>query len=94
MKRLYVLMVALVTLVSVSAQQITGSAPAQVAVGEQFRLTYKVNTDDVEGFRAGNIPAELEVLMGPSTSHQSSFQMINGHTSSSTSTPKNNLFVV
>lgn len=85
MKRLYVLMVALVTLVSVSAQQITGSAPAQVAVGEQFRLTYKVNTDDVEGFRAGNIPAELEVLMGPSTSHQSSFQMINGHTSSSTS---------
>ena len=78
-------MVALVTLVSVSAQQITGSAPAQVAVGEQFRLTYKVNTDDVEGFRAGNIPAELEVLMGPSTSHQSSFQMINGHTSSSTS---------
>lgn len=72
-------------LVSASAQQITGSAPAQVAVGEQFRLTYKVNTDDVEGFRAGNIPAELEVLMGPSTSHQSSFQMINGHTSSSTS---------
>ena len=85
MKRLYVLIVALVTLVSASAQQIIGSAPTQVAVGEQFRLTYKVNTDDVEGFRAGNIPAELEVLMGPSTSHQSSFQMINGHTSSSTS---------
>ena len=85
MKRLYVLMVALVTLVSVSAQQITGSAPSQVAVGEQFRLTYKVNTDDVEGFRAGNVPTELEVLMGPSTSRQSSFQMINGHTSSSTS---------
>ena len=78
-------MVALVTLVSVSAQQITGSAPSQVAVGEQFRLTYKVNTDDVEGFRAGNVPTELEVLMGPSTSRQSSFQMINGHTSSSTS---------
>ena len=68
-----------------SAQQITGRAPSQVAVGEQFRLTYTVNTDDVKGFRAGSMPGELEVLMGPSTSTQSSFQMVNGHTSSSTS---------
>ena len=67
------------------AQTLTANAPSQVAVGEQFRLTYTINTDDVEGFRAGNIPEDLEVLMGPSTSHQSSFQMVNGHTSSSTS---------
>ncbi len=67
------------------AQQITGRAPSQVAVGEQFRLSYTVNTDDVSGFRAGNIPDAFEVLMGPSTSTQSSFQMVNGHTSSSTS---------
>ena len=72
-------------LCSVSAQQISGRAPSQVAVGEQFRLMYTVNTDDVKGFRAGNIPGEFEVLMGPSTSTQSSFQMVNGHTSSSTS---------
>lgn len=69
----------------VEAQSISGSAPSQVAVGEQFRLTYTINSDDVEGFRAGNIPNELEVLMGPSTSRQSSFQMINGRTSSSSS---------
>ena len=69
----------------VVAQSISGSAPSQVAVGEQFRLTYTINSDDVEGFRAGNIPNELEVLMGPSTSRQSSFQMINGRTSSSSS---------
>ena len=68
-----------------SAQQITGRAPSQVAVGEQFRLTYTVNTDDVSGFRAGNIPDAFEVLMGPSTSTQSSYQMVNGHTSHSTS---------
>lgn len=68
-----------------SAQQIKGKAPSQVAVGEQFRLSYTVNTDDVSGFRAGNIPDAFEVLMGPSTSTQSSFQMVNGHTSSSTS---------
>ncbi len=66
-------------------QSIVGRAPAQVAVGEQFRLTYTVNTDDVEEFRAGNIPEALEVLMGPSTSSQSSFQMVNGKTSSSSS---------
>lgn len=67
------------------AQTITGRAPAQVAAGEQFRLTYTINSDEVEGFRAGHIPDELEVLMGPSTSRQSSFQMINGRTSSSSS---------
>ena len=75
----------LFSIVSVVAQTLSAKAPSQVAVGEQFRLTYTVDTDDVEGFRAGSIPSEFEVLMGPSTSHQSSFQMVNGHTSSSTS---------
>jgi tetratricopeptide (TPR) repeat protein len=67
------------------AQTLTGRAPAQVAVGEQFRLSYTVNTDDAKGFRAGDIPDAFDVLMGPSTSTQSSFQMVNGHTSSSSS---------
>ena len=67
------------------AQTLTGRAPAQVAVGEQFRLSYTVNTDDAKGFRAGDIPDAFDVLMGPSTSQQSSFQMVNGHTSSSSS---------
>lgn len=66
-----------------AAQRLVADAPAEVAVGEQFRLTYTVNTQNVNGFRVGTIPAELEVLMGPSTSSQSSFQMVNGHTSSS-----------
>jgi len=67
------------------AQTLTASAPSQVSVGEQFRLTYTVNTQDVGEFRAGNIPDALEVLIGPNRSTQSSFQMINGHTSSSSS---------
>lgn len=70
---------------AIKAQQITGRAPSQVAVGEQFRLSYTVNTDDVKGFRAGNIPEEFDVLMGPSTSTQSSYQLVNGHMSSSSS---------
>ena len=67
------------------AQTLTGSAPSHVAVGEQFRLTYTINTQNVSDFRAGNIPDELEVLIGPNRSMQSSYQMINGHTSSSSS---------
>ena len=67
------------------SQTLTGSAPSQVAVGEQFRLTYTVNTQDVSDFRAGNIPDAFEVLIGPNRSMQSSYQIINGHTSSSSS---------
>ncbi len=67
------------------AQTLTGSAPSHVSVGEQFRLTYTINTQNVSDFRAGNIPEELEVLIGPNRSMQSSYQMINGHTSSSSS---------
>ena len=70
---------------SLLSQTLTGSAPSHVAVGEQFRLTYTVNTQNASDFRAGDIPDELEVLIGPNRSMQSSYQMINGHTSSSSS---------
>ena len=65
--------------------QIIVSAPSHVAAGENFRLAYTINTQDVSDFRAGNIPDELQVLAGPYTSRQSSYQMVNGHTSSSSS---------
>ncbi len=71
--------------VAAYAQTLTGSAPSHVSMGEQFRLTYTVNTQNVSDFRAGNIPDEFEVLIGPNRSMQSSYQMINGHTSSSSS---------
>ena len=67
------------------AQTLTASAPSHVGVGEQFRLTYTVNTQNVSDFRAGDIPDELDVLIGPNRSMQSSYQMINGHTSSTSS---------
>ena len=75
----------MLAVVAAIAQTLTGSAPSHVAVGEQFRLSYTVNTQDVSDFRAGNIPDELEVLIGPNRSMQSSYQMINGHTSSTSS---------
>ena len=65
-----------------AAQTLTANAPQQVAPGQQFRLTYTVNSHDVSGFHIGQIPADaFEVLMGPSTSRQSSFSMVNGKTS-------------
>ncbi len=69
----------------VNAQNITVSAPSNVAVGENFRISYTVNTQDIDDFRAGNIPSGLEVIAGPYTSKQSSYQFVNGHTSSSSS---------
>ncbi len=86
MKRLNTLVVLLfVGLMSCLAQRLVGEAPSQVAVGEQFRLTYTIGTQNVKGFKAGSMPDGFEVLMGPSESRQSSFQMINGHTSTSSS---------
>lgn len=68
-----------------TAQHITVSAPSHVAAGENFRVSYTINTSDVEEFRMGNVPEGLEVIAGPYTSTQSSYQMINGHTTSSSS---------
>lgn len=65
--------------------QISVSAPSKVSAGENFRIAYTINTQDVDDFRAGNIPSGLELIAGPYTSQQSSYQMINGHTSSSSS---------
>ena len=67
------------------AQHISVSAPTHVAAGENFRVAYTINTRDVEEFRLGGVGEGLEVIAGPYTSSQSSYQMINGHTSSSSS---------
>ena len=48
----------MVVVVSAMSQTLTANAPQQVAVNEQFRLTYTVNTQDVKGFRIGQIPSD------------------------------------
>jgi hypothetical protein len=67
------------------AQRISVSAPSHVAAGENFRIAYTVNTQDVSEFRGGNVPEGLEIVAGPYASSQSSFTMVNGHTTSSSS---------
>lgn len=68
-----------------SQAQIVVSVPSHVEAGENFRLSYTINTQDVDEFRAGSIPGGLELIAGPYTSQQSSYRMVNGHTSSSSS---------
>ena len=67
-----------------AAVQVTASAPDVVEEGEQFRLSFTVNTQDVSDFRWAE-PEGFSIDMGPSRSSQSSFQMINGKTSQSSS---------
>jgi hypothetical protein len=62
----------------------TASASDAVAVGDQFRLSYTVTTQKVRDFRAPSIKG-FDVLMGPSRSQQSSVQIINGVTTSTSS---------
>ncbi len=64
-------------------QTITIQVPSQVACGENFRLSYVVNTQNVSKFRLGDVPEGLEVVSGPYTSKSSSVQFVNGHTSTS-----------
>ena len=58
------------------------SAPSTVEAGGKFRVQFILNTQNVSGFNAPDFKG-FEVIYGPATSSQSSFQMINGRTSQS-----------
>lgn len=60
------------------------SAPSTVEAGGKFRVQFTVNTQNVSNFSAPDFKG-FEVIYGPATSSQSSFQMINGRTSQSSS---------
>lgn len=59
-------------------------APRQAEVGEKIRISYVVNTNEVDDFEVSEFPG-FRVLYGPSTSTQSSFSMVNGKTTRSSS---------
>lgn len=64
--------------------QFTANAPEAVRVGEQFRLTYTVNSKGSD-FRYENIEG-FNILSGPNSSTSSSFQWINGKSSQTITT--------
>lgn len=85
MKRIAILFILIVLMMPALAQRLTVNAPSHVAEGEQFRLSYTINSQKVSGFTVGDIPEEFDVLMGPSQSSQHSVQMINGNVTQSAS---------
>lgn len=62
----------------------TASAPKSVAVNQQFRLTYVVNSGDVSEPSIPDIEG-FEILVGPSSSRQTSMRNINGKVTHSSS---------
>jgi hypothetical protein len=61
----------------------TMEAPQVVELGEQFRLAFSVNANG-QNLKLPNL-SDFDVLMGPSTSQSTSFQIINGVSSQSVS---------
>ena len=58
------------------------SAPNAVVMGQQFQLTYTVNTEGASSLLPSDL-SDFEVLMGPSSSVSRSMQIVNGQMSSS-----------
>ena len=86
MKRLIHIFILVVFSLSTFADEVSlrVSAPSTVEVGGKFRVQFTVNTQNVSHFSAPDFKG-FEVIYGPATSSQSSFQMINGRTSQSSS---------
>lgn len=84
-KIFFLLTLFLVCFSSIQAQDISfkASAPGSVVVGQQFRLTYTVNSESKD-IRIPELP-DFDILMGPSVSTSQSM-MISGGQSSSTIT--------
>lgn len=88
MKRLYTFIILFIIIVSfVHAQSFKASAPEQVEEGENFRVQYVVTDSEPSSFKGPKFDSEgFELLAGPYTSTYSSYQMVNGKTTSSSST--------
>ena len=86
MKRYILILVGIYITMAIKGQHINVAAPSRVNVGENFRVAYTVSTQDVDDFRSNmRSTDEVEVIAGPYASKVSSFSMVNGHTTSSSS---------
>ena len=88
MRKIVLLLIFITTAITSWADEkitFTASAPEVVVSGDQFRLTFSINSQKIKDFRAPSING-LEILMGPSRSTQSSTQIVNGNVTSTKST--------
>lgn len=74
----------IITLSAFADVQVRLSAPSAVEVGDKFRVQFTVNSQGGSNFTPPDFSG-FEVIYGPSTSSQSSVQMINGKITQSSS---------
>lgn len=86
MKRILLFSFLVIVSLSLSAAvKITAQAPAHVGVGDEFRLSYVVNSSDVSGApHISSIPG-FDIVYGPATSNYSSTSVVNGRVSKTAS---------
>jgi hypothetical protein len=86
MKRVYSILTVLFIFADIISAQVTLKiqAPTQTEVGKRIRVSYVANTQDVEDIQVGDFPG-FNVVYGPSTSSSSSFSIVNGKTTQSSS---------
>ena len=73
---------ALPSVFTLAQVRVAVQAPSQTEEGQRIRVSYVVNTQEVEDIQVGDFPG-FELLFGPSTSTSSSYSMINGKTTHS-----------
>lgn len=85
-KNRFVILFSLLMIMSSLMAQVTirVQAPSEVIQGDRFRVAYVVNTSDVDDFHINGFEGLVE-LYGPSRSQSSSFSIVNGKTTSSSS---------
>ncbi len=74
----------LATLHAAAQVKVTAKAPSQTEEGQRITVSYTVNTQDVDDISVGDFPG-FELLYGPTASRQSSYSIINGKSSTSSS---------
>jgi len=84
-KRLFTFcMLCFCTLCMWAQHSFTAQGPHEAAVGEPFRITYTVSTDDAKNFKAGMMKG-FNLIAGPYTSTMSSVSIVNFKTTSRSS---------
>lgn len=85
-RHLLLWIIAVTCSVSLFAQKLTIKAPSQAEAGNQVRVSYTLNNQDFDRIQLEGDFDGFEVLFGPSISTSSSYSVVNGKTSSSSST--------
>lgn len=83
-KVLFWIVIFVIGIHTATADEVTfvGQAPDAVVSGQQFRLSYTVNSHSVKDFRTGDI-TDFSILSGPNRSSSTSMNIINGKVSNS-----------